>query len=182
MTSARARARGDDRPNIVRIVIDTLRTDHAYGDRARTPNIDARARTGLSFTEVHPEAMPTVPARNSILSGRREFPFRDWRVHRGPPRVPGGEPPRARAAAYERTPPGGPPDRLRTDSRFLAFARPYEPLRESFDSFVRRGGQVGGRATGVSQEDTRHGSPLACRAARAAAAHAPLPRERRLRA
>src|SRR5262245_26968001 len=75
--SRRARRRGrSDRPNVVLIIIDTLRADHAFGGRARTPNIDGLARAGVAFTRVHPEAMPTVPARNSILSGRRVFPFR----------------------------------------------------------------------------------------------------------
>ena len=45
-----ARRGGTDRPNVVLIVVDTLRTDHVYGDRARTPNMDALARRGLSFT------------------------------------------------------------------------------------------------------------------------------------
>src|SRR5918999_5247726 len=68
-----------DRPNVVLIVIDTLRTDHVYGDRARTPNMDALARSGLSFTRCYPEAMPTVPARRSLMTGRRVFPFQGWR-------------------------------------------------------------------------------------------------------
>ena len=40
--------------------------------------MDALARDGLRFTRMFPEAMPTVPARNSILLGRRIFPFRGW--------------------------------------------------------------------------------------------------------
>ena len=51
------------------IVVDTLRADHVYGNRIRTPNMDALVRQGLRFTRAYPEAMPTVPARNSILSG-----------------------------------------------------------------------------------------------------------------
>ena len=74
------------------IIIDTLRADHAYGERARTPNIDGLSREGLTFTRVHPEAMPTVPARNSILSGRRIFPFRAWHPYGGLPEFPGWAP------------------------------------------------------------------------------------------
>ena len=74
---------GSDRPNIVVIVIDTLRADHVYGPRAQTPTMDALAREGLRFTRAFPEAMPTVPARKSILTGRRQFPFRHWRPGRG---------------------------------------------------------------------------------------------------
>ena len=40
-------------------------------------------RQGLRFTSAFPEAMPTVPARNSILSGRRTFPFRGWHDYPG---------------------------------------------------------------------------------------------------
>src|SRR5919106_2688324 len=70
-----------DRPNVLLIVVDSLRTDFVgiYGSRVRTPNIDAIAADGIRFTRAYPEAMPTVPARNSILSGRRVFPFRGWR-------------------------------------------------------------------------------------------------------
>ena len=71
----------EDGPDVVVIVFDTLRSDHVFGDRARTPNMDALAREGLSFTRVYPGAMATVPARNTILSGRRQFPFRDWHDH-----------------------------------------------------------------------------------------------------
>src|ERR671919_475372 len=72
-----------DRPNIVVLVVDTLRADHVYGDRAQTPTMDALAKEGLSFTRAFPEAMPTVPARKSIMTGRRQFPFRHWRPGRG---------------------------------------------------------------------------------------------------
>ena len=154
------RRKAGDRPNVVLIVVDTLRADHVYGDRARTPNIDALSRAGLSFTGVHPEAMPTVPARNSILSGRRVFPFRGWHAHQGLPEFPGWEPldhvrqsftSVLRRAGYRTS--------YVTDNPFLGFARPYEPLRRSFDNFMRRGGQVAGRATGVSERELRHWIP-----------------------
>src|SRR3989337_1520335 len=83
---------GSDRPNVVLIVIDTLRTDHVYGKRARTPNMDALARRGLSFTRCYPEAMPTVPARRSIMTGRLVFPFGDWHPWPQLPQEPGWAP------------------------------------------------------------------------------------------
>jgi arylsulfatase A-like enzyme len=136
-----------DRPNVLLIVVDSLRTDNvgAYGSRVRTPNIDALARDGLRFTRAYPEAMPTVPARNSILSGRRTFPFRGWHDRRGLIAQPGWSP--------LRDVPGALPAVLRragwwtayvTDNPFLGFARPYAPLRGSFDRFVKVGGQLGG--------------------------------------
>ena len=75
-------AAAGDRPNIVLVIIDSLRTDHvgAYGGRrARTPNLDAFARESLLFSRARPESMPTIPARRAIMTGRRSFPFRGWK-------------------------------------------------------------------------------------------------------
>jgi arylsulfatase A-like enzyme len=153
-------ARRADRPNVVVIVVDTLRADHAFGTRARTPNIDALAREGLSFTGVHPEAMPTVPARNSILSGRRTFPFRAWHPYDGLPEYPGWEPiDDVRDAFTSVLRRAGYWTAYVTDNPFLGFAAPYERLRGSFDRFVRRGGQVGGRSSGVPADALRRWIP-----------------------
>ncbi len=77
--------------NVVVVVIDNLRADHvgAYGSgRVRTPSLDALAKEGLRFTGSRPEAFPTVAARRAILTGRRSFPFRDWRAHPDLPQGP----------------------------------------------------------------------------------------------
>jgi len=77
-------------PNVVVIVIDNLRADHvgAYGSkRVKTPSLDALARESLRFTRSRPEAFPTVAARRAILTGRRSFPFRDWKLD---PDLPAG--------------------------------------------------------------------------------------------
>ena len=145
------------RPNVLVIVIDTLRADHALGNAARTPNIDALAREGISFTRTYPEAMPTVPARNSLLGGRRVFPFRGWFDRRGLIQMPGWEPVADVTTTFTST--------LRqagywtgyvTDNPFLGFSRPYEQFRQSFDLFVKRGGQIGGRSDGVSPKQIDH--------------------------
>jgi membrane-anchored protein YejM (alkaline phosphatase superfamily) len=49
-------ARRPDGPNVLVMVVDTLRADHvgAYGGRAATPTIDSLAREGLRFTRCHP--------------------------------------------------------------------------------------------------------------------------------
>ena len=81
-----------DGSNVVLIVIDTVRTDHVgvYGsERVKTPNIDALARQSLRFTRAVPEAMPTVPARRAIFTGRRSFPFRNWKAEPSLPQSPG---------------------------------------------------------------------------------------------
>ena len=136
-----------DPPNVLLIVIDSLRTDFvgAYGSRVRTPNIDALARQGLRFTRAYPEAMPTVPARNSILSGRRAFPFRGWHDLPGLIAQPGWSPlpdvPASLPALLRRA---GWWTAYVTDNPFLGFARPYAPLRGSFHSFLKFGGELGG--------------------------------------
>ena len=142
---------------MVVIIVDTLRADHVYGDRARTPNMDALARDGLRFTRMFPEAMPTVPARNSILLGRRIFPFRGWHGHRGMVREPGwspvGDPGDAFTSVLRRH---GYWTAYVTDNPFLGFAPGYRRLRRSFDRFDRRGGQAGGQGRGVSERELRH--------------------------
>jgi arylsulfatase A-like enzyme len=151
---------GVDRPNVVVIVVDTLRTDHVYGTRARTPNMDALARRGLSFTRCYPEAMPTVPARRSIMTGHRVFPFTGWRPYRGMVGEPGWAPIADPALAFTSI--------LRragywtgcvTDNPFVGFARSYAPLRASFDRFVAKGGQAGGTGAGVSDAELRRWLP-----------------------
>jgi arylsulfatase A-like enzyme len=135
-----------DAPNVLLVMIDTLRVDHVYGSAARTPTMDALAAEGLTFTRVFPEAMPTVPVRNSLLAGRRMFPFRDWEDHRGLIEKPGWEPlddvDQTFTTVLRRA---GWWTGYVTDNPFLGFSQPYEALRRSFDSFVRHGGQIGGR-------------------------------------
>lgn len=141
-------AQRPDGPNVLVIVVDTLRADHvgAYGGRARTPTIDALAREGLRFTRCHPEAMATVPARRSILAGRRVFPFRGWRPQpeRGLRNTPGWGPIEDVGATFTSA--------LRragwwtayvTDNPFLGFANAYADFRRTFDRFVRVDGQFG---------------------------------------
>jgi arylsulfatase A-like enzyme len=137
------------RPNVLLLVIDTLRADHvsAYGGRAQTPNIDELARQGLRFTRFYPEAMATVPARRSILTGRRVWPFFGWHPWPDLNNTPGWQPIRDPDATFTSA--------LRkagywtayvTDNPFLGFASPYRTFRRSFDSFIRIGGQLGGPA------------------------------------
>ncbi len=71
-----------DRPNIVVVVSDTLRADYlgCYGNQeVRTPNIDAFAKRSMRFTRAYPESLPTIPVRRALHTGRRAYPFRDYR-------------------------------------------------------------------------------------------------------
>ena len=141
-----AAAAGGVRPNVVLVIIDTLRADYvgAYGGRGLTPNIDSLAARGVRYTRFHPEAMATVPARRSILTGRRVWPFRHW--HRYPTlrNTPGWQPIDDPATTFTSA--------LRragywtgyvTDNPFLGFSPYYQPLRDSFDNFWRIGGILG---------------------------------------
>lgn len=154
---APSRASHPDGPNLLVVIIDTLRADHAFGARARTPSIDALAARGLSFTRFFPEAMPTVPARNSILSGRRMFPFRDWHDYKGLLAKPGWEPLTDLDTAFPTVlSRAGWWTGMVTDNPFLGFASPYEPFRHLFDLFVRHGGQIGGADRPVAQAKLDH--------------------------
>jgi arylsulfatase A-like enzyme len=71
----------DGQLNVLLVIIDSLRPDHvgAYGSpQIQTPNFDAVAARGLRFNRAFPEAMVTIPARRSIFTTKRIFPFRDF--------------------------------------------------------------------------------------------------------
>ncbi len=78
--------------NVVVVVMDSLRADHIYGSHARTAAWDRVGHQGVRFLNAHPEGMPTIPARRSIMSGRRVYPFRGWHEWPGLPPQPGWEP------------------------------------------------------------------------------------------
>ena len=72
--------------NVVLVIIDSLRKDHvgAYGNGwIKTPNLDALARESLRFTRAYPESIPTICARRTIHTGKRTWPFRDWKAPEG---------------------------------------------------------------------------------------------------
>ena len=78
-----------DARNVVVIVLDNVRADFVRSRRIRTPNLDRLAAQSLRFPEFRPESFPTVPARRTIMTGRRNFPFRGWRPVKGLPQEPG---------------------------------------------------------------------------------------------
>lgn len=69
------------RPNLILVISDTLRLDYlgCYGSSStKTPNIDAFARQAVRFNRAFPEALPTIPVRRALHTGRRTYPFRDY--------------------------------------------------------------------------------------------------------
>ncbi len=64
------------------MVSDTLRTAHlgCYGNPdIKTPNIDKFAERSMRFTRAYPESLPTIPVRRALHTGRRAYPFRNYR-------------------------------------------------------------------------------------------------------
>jgi len=60
------------RPSLVLVTLDTLRADHvgAYGDGARTPNLDRLARAATVFEQAHAPMPMTLPSHFSLFTGR----------------------------------------------------------------------------------------------------------------
>ena len=152
-------AQRPDGPNVLLVIVDSLRADAVYESWVRTPTMDALARQGLRFTNVFPEGMPTVPARNAILSGRRQFPFRGWYDRPGLIQAPGWEPlDHVEASFLSVLRRAGWWTAYVTDNPFLGYAPPYGRFRGSVNRFVRTGGQIGGHqpVSSVPREVLRH--------------------------
>ena len=169
-------------PNLILVIVDSLRADAVYDRHIHTPNIDLLLASGLRFTSAYPEAMPTVPARNSILGGRRTFPFRNWHDYPGLLDSPGWSPLRdvdeslpavLRRAGYWTA--------YVTDNPFLGFSRPYAPLRASVE-LVRAHRRPDRRQPPGLERPGQGAAPLAAPLdlARQAQARRPLPRQQPL--
>lgn len=135
--------------NVLLIVLDSLRADHlgCYGNaRVRTPSIDRLASESMRFARVFPEAMPTVPARRSILTGRRSFPFVDWQPWWGMAKRPGWQAimPRTRTIVEDMRDAGYWTSYV-SDNPFLTVSETFEPFRRKLDRYVSVEGQRGER-------------------------------------
>jgi arylsulfatase A-like enzyme len=133
--------------NVLLLIVDSLRPDHvgAYGSpQIRTPNVDALAARGLRFNRAFPEAMVTVPARRSIFTSRRIFPFRDFvanpELGRSPGWLPIEDPERTFTRELHRH---GYWVAQVSDNPFTAFTKAYRPFRESFEAWYTVVGQSG---------------------------------------
>ena len=151
----------------------------------RTPNIDALAQESLRFTRAFPEAMPTVPARRSLMMGRRVYPWHDWRPTRNLPGSPGWTGLGADTTTWLKT--------LRrhgywtgyvTDNPFLGFAPEWAGFRSTLDRFVRSRARSApcAPARTVSEREVLRWLPPRMRDERYLHRHAPAPRQRRRRA
>ena len=67
--------------NIVLVIFDSLRKDSVgvYGSppwgKVETPHLDALASESLRLNRAYPETLPTLPARRTIYTGQRVYPF-----------------------------------------------------------------------------------------------------------
>jgi arylsulfatase A-like enzyme len=152
-------AASSDQMNVLLLIIDTLRRDFvgSYGSTlARTPNIDALVADGVRFTRFFPEAMPTVPARRTIMTGRRVFPFRNWErapdLGRGPGAAPIEDLDTTFTSTLSRR---GYWTGSVSDNPFLGFTKSWRPFRLSFDRYVSVVGHSGFRADPDSVTDAQ---------------------------
>lgn len=71
-----------NKPNFVVIILDTLRAADVgcYGNEyIQTPHMDALARQSVRFSRAYPESLPTIPVRRALHTGRRAYPFRNYK-------------------------------------------------------------------------------------------------------
>jgi arylsulfatase A-like enzyme len=154
-----------DRLNLMLVIVDSVRPDFvaAYGaTRMQTPAIDAVAADGLRFTRFFPEAMPTVPARRTIMTGKRIFPFRDWKRAPDLGRGPGSAPIENLDEVFTTTlKRAGYWTASTSDNPFLGFTKSYRPFRLSFDRYVSVEGHSGvvSDPVAVSDEDLERWLP-----------------------
>lgn len=65
--------------NVIVICNDTLRADvvdHTWEDHVDLPNLDRLRAEGTTFTRAFAEALPTVPIRRGLMTGRRAYPWK----------------------------------------------------------------------------------------------------------
>lgn len=131
--------------NAILVVTDSTRADYlgAYGSkRGLTPNLDALAKDGLTFTRAHPESMPTGPARDTLLTGDRQFPFRNWHPEPHLPSNPGWNSiPASEPTFLELLDRHGVTTAYVTDNPFLVGPR-YTRVQRRADHFVGFVGQT----------------------------------------
>lgn len=85
LLSANVQAADDEKKplNVLVVMSDTLRPKFLgpYGNTwVKTPTLDKLAKESALFERAHPECLPTIPTRRTLHSGRRAFPFRDYKA------------------------------------------------------------------------------------------------------
>jgi arylsulfatase A-like enzyme len=157
--------RPSDRLNVLLVIVDSVRSDFvaSYGaPRVQTPAMDSLAAQGVRFSTFFPEAMPTVPARRTLMTGRRVFPFRGWErapdLGRGPGAAPIEDVSQVFTSRLKRA---GYWTASASDNPFLGFTKSFRPFRLSFDRYVSVVGHSGFRndPSTVTEEQLEHWLP-----------------------
>ena len=82
-----------NRWNLILLVADTFRADNlkAYGGNGlvHCPRLDRFAEDSVVFEDCYAEALPTIPVRRTLLTGRRATPFHFFHAHNTPTVKPG---------------------------------------------------------------------------------------------
>jgi arylsulfatase A-like enzyme len=95
-TAAADRFGGEVGQNAMLVVLPLVRSDYvkAFDNSSGTdtPNLNDLTDKSLRFDRVVPESMPALPVRRTLVTGMRQFPFRNWRRTEGMPDVPGYNP------------------------------------------------------------------------------------------
>jgi arylsulfatase A-like enzyme len=135
------------RMNVLLLIIDSLRPDHvgAYGSpQVQTPNVDSLANRGLRFNRAFPEAMVTIPARRSIFTCKRIFPFRHFvpnpELGNSPGWLPIDDTKHTFITVLQNE---GYWVAQVSDNPHLGFTKAFEPFRQSFDKWISIVGQSG---------------------------------------
>ena len=88
VSSSKAEARVDERPNIIVFIADDISWDDfgCYGNKiVQTPNIDRIAGEGIKFNNVYLTTSSCSPSRISIMTGRYPHNTRAAELHTEPP-------------------------------------------------------------------------------------------------
>ena len=81
-----------NRRNLILLNVDTFRADNlqCYGGNGlvECPSLDSFSEDCVIFDDVHPEALPTIPIRRVLMTGRRILPYYSYHQHE-PVQLPG---------------------------------------------------------------------------------------------
>ena len=80
-----------NRLNLILLNVDTFRADNlaCYGSKfVECPHLNRFSQECLIFEDAYPEAMPTIPIRRNLMTGRRILPFYYYPQHE-PIQMPG---------------------------------------------------------------------------------------------
>ena len=81
-----------NRLNLILLDLDTFRADNlaCYGSKfVECPRLNRFANDCVIFEEAYPEALPTVPIRRNLMTGRRIVPFYYYQQLGDPVQMPG---------------------------------------------------------------------------------------------